>query len=122
MNRTTEPSKTWFVDIDGVIFPHNGHLQLSNTEFEKPLPGVVEFFKSLNNQDIVILCTARKELYRNQTELSLKNAGIKYNLLIMGLSSGGRILINDQKPDGKKTAYAINIVRNEGLKFIEMPE
>lgn len=122
MNRTIEPPKTWFVDVDGVIFQHNGHLELTDTEFENPLPGVIEFFKSLNNKDMVILCTARKELYRKQTELSLKNAGIKYNLLIMNLTSGARILINDKKPDGKQTAYAINIVRNEGLKFVEMPE
>ena len=112
--------KTWLIDIDGVIFEHNGHLNLKDGEFEKPLDNVIEFFNNLNKDDKVILLSAREEKYRKITERSLKNAVIKYDLLIMGLPVGERILINDIKPDGLRTAYAINVKRNEGLKIFKI--
>ncbi|MGP6221040.1 hypothetical protein [Caldiplasma sukawensis] len=116
MNDENYSPKTWFIDIDGVIFPHNAYLNIKGNEYEIPLPGVVDFFKSLNSEDIVILCTARKEIYRQITEYSLNKAGITYNQLLMNLNTGTRILINDKKRDGKITAYAINLDRDIGLK------
>jgi len=41
--------------------------------------------------------------------------GIFYDILIMGLPRGERIIVNDSKPDGTKTATAINLVRNKGF-------
>ena len=71
--------KTWLIDIDGVIFKHNGHLKLKNGKYEKPLNNVVKFINSLDEKDKIILLSAREEKYREITENSLKNAGIKYD-------------------------------------------
>jgi mannose-6-phosphate isomerase-like protein (cupin superfamily) len=39
----------------------------------------------------------------------------------MGLPNGDRVLINDKKPNGiRNTAYAINVVRNEGFEHIDL--
>ena len=118
MDQSVKLLNTWFVDIDGVIFPHNGYLSKGDGECEEPLPGVVQFFNSLDSEDKIILCTARKEHFRQRTERSLTAAGIRYDILIMELPTGKRILINDRKDSGMNTAFAVNIARNEGLKNV----
>ena len=46
--------------------------------------------------------------------------GIFYDILIMGVGGGTRVLINDLKPDREDlTALAYNIGRNKGLKNLE---
>ncbi len=115
MSTDLDLPKTWFIDIDGVIFPHNGYLNLPEGGFEKPLPGVLNFFKKIPKGDIVILCTARKEIYREITEYSLNKAGINYKVLLMELNTGVRVLINDKKNNEMITAYSINLKRNSGL-------
>jgi hypothetical protein len=52
---------------------------------------------------------------RTQTERQLQEVGIFYDQLIMGIGGGPRVLINDNKPDGKEAAFAINIERNKGI-------
>jgi hypothetical protein len=104
--------KTWLVDVDGVVFPHNGYLQC---EEECPLPGVLDFFQQLPEGDAVVLMSARPEKYRAQTERQLARFGIRYSLLLLGLPVGERILINDIKPRGLKTAWAINVARDAGI-------
>lgn len=37
----------------------------------------------------------------------------------MGVGGNPRYLINDIRPDGKKTAFAINIERNRGIDKID---
>jgi len=113
-------SKTWVVDIDGVIFIHNGYKELKANEHEKPLNGVKEFFEKIPKEDFIVLLTSRKEQYRNITEKSLKENEIRYDVLLMGIPMGERILINDKKPSGLKTAYAVNLKRNEGLKSLNI--
>ena len=75
-------NKTWFIDIDGVIFPHNAYLNLDQTEIETPLPGVTDFFRYLDPADQVVLVTARSKKYELFTENSLKINNIRYNLII----------------------------------------
>lgn len=113
-------SKTWIIDIDGVIFEHNKYKELQPDEDETPLPGVADFFKRIDKSDFVILVTSRDERYRERTERSLKKADVCYNIIIMNLPVGERVVINDQKPSGLDTAFAINLRRNEGLKSIDI--
>ena len=40
--------------------------------------------------------------------------------IIFGLPTGPRIVVNDSKPDGTKTAYAISVVRDSGCFFINI--
>jgi uncharacterized HAD superfamily protein len=117
--KLSDIEKTWIIDIDGVIFEHNKYKTLKKGQTEKCLPGVKSFFKRIPQEDFIILLTGRDKTYKNLTEKSLRNEGIRYDLLIMGLPKGERILINDEKPDGLKTAYAINLKRDEGLKNVK---
>ncbi len=113
--------KTWIIDVDGVIFAHNKYLGVKGMS-EKPLPGVVKFMKKIDSKDYVIIITARHERYRSLTQKLLKKNRIRYNLLLMDMPKGERILINDKKPGGLKTAYAINLNRDSGTSKIKIKQ
>lgn len=114
--------KTIFCDIDGCIFKHNSDI-LKNI-FEEPiiLPNVVENFKLWDKHNYkIILTTGRKESTREKTEIQLSKMGIIYDQLIMGITNGERILINDKKTNGiKNTCYCINLIRNQGMEHIDL--
>jgi len=114
--------KTIFCDIDGTLLLHHGDI-ITNYQ-DKPiiLPGVAENIKQWEkNNYTIILTTGRKECVREQTELQLLKMGIIYDKLIMGLTNGDRVLINDKKINsGRNTAYSVNLVRNQGMSHIDL--
>lgn len=101
-------NKTWFIDIDGVIVIHNGHLQ-NGDQLNK---NIKIFFKKISKNDHIILVTSRKKKYKKITEDFLIKNNIRFNYIIYNLPIGERIVINDKKPKGLKTAIAINVKRN----------
>jgi hypothetical protein len=103
---------TWFIDIDGTILYHNSHLDANGN---KILPGVRDFFDSIPYNDTIILITAREEKYRPDLELFLSENHLRYNYIICNIPTGERILINDKKPSGLKTAYSVNLERDKGI-------
>lgn len=105
--------KTWLIDIDGVIFIHNNYLYGE----DKPVLGFLEFYKQIDKNDFVLLLSSREEKYKEITEKSLQKYNIKYDKIIFGLPKGERIIINDTKPKGLKTALAINPSRNKFPKI-----
>lgn len=109
--------KTIFVDIDGTLFKHKGNLSNILLEESEILPGVIEKLNKWNaDGHKIILTTGRTESMRNRTEEQLQKYGIFYDQLIMGLTRGERVIINDLKPGNKmRTATAIEIDRNIGL-------
>jgi histidinol phosphatase-like enzyme len=112
--------KTIFIDIDGTLVKHQGNMSNMFLCDMEILPGVLE---KLNEWDAkgykIILTTGRKECLRKLTKKQLLKNGIFYDQLIMGLTRGERILINDIKPNNDMiTASAIQINRDEGLKNI----
>ena len=68
----------------------------------------------------IILTTGRKESLRKTTEEQLSRIGIFYDKLVMGIGGGDRIVVNDNKPDGRQTAFAINLERDKGIKDINL--
>jgi hypothetical protein len=104
--------KTWIIDVDGTIVKHNGHLG----DGDDLLDGVKEFFAKIAAQDKIILLTARKKIYEEQLVIFLKNNGIRFDQIICDLPTGERIILNDKKPSGLKTAYAINVDRDAPLE------
>ncbi|CUW97786.1 MULTISPECIES: hypothetical protein [Agrobacterium] len=110
--RISELGSTWFIDLDGTVFAHNGHLSGAGDQL---LPGVREFWGALRDNDMVVIITARSEKYRGVTEAALRGFGLRYSTLIMDAPHGERILVNDTKPSGMRTAFAINVPRNAGL-------
>ncbi len=113
--------KTIFLDIDGCILPHPGHPNNHIYDNLTPLEGVKTTLDKWIMKDYkIILVTGRKECVREETIKQLKQHGITWDQLIMGVGGGTRILINDTKPNGEESAKAFVIKRNEGLN--QLPE
>jgi len=115
--------KTIFCDIDGVLVSHQNagvHAQMGDDV--KILPGVIE---TLYDWDLkgyqIILTTGRRESLRTRTEEQLLGLGIYYDKLIMGVTGGERVVINDRKPNSRDDmAWSINVDRNEGLEGVNI--
>jgi FMN phosphatase YigB (HAD superfamily) len=103
--------KTWIFDLDGTLVKHNGY----KTSGEELLPGVKDFFSRISKDDKIIILTARESKYRKKTERFLKENNIRFDYIIYDLPVGERIMFNDKKPSGMKTAYAYNLERDTGL-------
>jgi len=112
-----EKPKTYFIDIDGCLFQHYGEGP-SNQWFSEPslLGGAKNFLDTLESKGhYIVLVTARKEKYRQELERMLRSKELIYDQLIMGITSGERVIINDSK-SGNTSCSAITVTRNEGLK------
>ena len=105
--------KTWIFDLDGTILVHNGY----KNGGDRILPGVKEVFDKIPETDHILILTARKEEVLESTIEFLKDNGIRYNNILADIPFGERILLNDMKDSGLKTAYAVNLKRDEGLNF-----
>ena len=111
--------KTWIFDLDGTILVHKGY----KNGGDRILPGVKEFFDKIPETDYILILTARKEEVLESSIKFLKDNGIRYNEILADIPFGERILFNDMKDSGLKTAYAINLKRDEGLDFsVEVDE
>lgn len=113
MKLTLSPlPKTWVFDVDGTIVKHNGHL---TQEGDQLLPGVKELFESIPASDVIVLLTARKAEHQNSLKDFLTRNDIRFDYLLPNMPQGERILINDRKPSGLQTAYAVNKDRDQAL-------
>ena len=134
----TKMGKTWFIDIDGTILKAQSNNKIdemiyrfgkkSHTQ-ERTLPSSKLFLKKIPKRDTIILTTARDNKHKDHTEKSLNHLGVRYDSIIYDLRAGARILVNDVKPKGAvknkheiKTAFAINLKRDEGLKEEHLDE
>jgi dTDP-glucose pyrophosphorylase len=117
----TEKAKTIFCDIDGTILKH-AHC-FSDLKDTNPilLKGVLKKINEWDSQGHkIILCTARKESARNMTETHLNSLGLCWDILLMGATSGKRILINDKlNPQDKDRASAVNVITDDGFDSVD---
>ena len=112
---------TIFLDIDGTILKYQKDLLGLMKNTPEVLAGVHEKLAEWESMGCrVVLTTGRKESQRALTIKHLEQCGIFYDMLIMGIGGGPRILINDKKPNGQLTAFSINVGRNGGLKDINI--
>jgi NDP-sugar pyrophosphorylase family protein len=116
----SDKPKTLFIDLDGTILKHNHTISDVYVKSPELLSGVKEKFNSWDSQGHkIILVTARKESTRHITESQLQSLGIAYDQLIMGVTSGQRIIINDKlnysDPD---RAIGINTITDTGFQNI----
>ena len=105
--------KTWILDLDGTLLVHDGPYILGKDEF---LPGAREFLDSIPRRDMIIFLTARSDYEKPHTMRFLKENNVRYDHIIFNAGEGERIMINDMKPDGLVTAYAVNTVRDRFCK------
>lgn len=107
-------NKTWILDIDGTIVKHNGY---KIDGYDTLLKGVKEFFGKLAPKDKVILITARKSKYLKNLKEFLRVNNIRYDYILANIPVGERILVNDRKPSGLDTAFAINKNRDDAFSI-----
>jgi dTDP-glucose pyrophosphorylase len=113
-------SNTIFCDLDGTVLKHlHSYSEVSKVKPEL-LPGVAAKFDEWDSiGHKIILVTARKESGRELTERHLRELGLPYDQLIMGVASGDRIIINDNMSEKTTRAKSINLQTNEGFKKIK---
>lgn len=105
-------NKTWLFDLDGTLVKHNGYKCGEDTL----LPGVKDFFdQNIIDTDYVLIITARESEFEGIAEKCFSENGIFYDKIIYNMPNGERILVNDIKPSGLKTAYSYNLIRDTGL-------
>jgi hydroxymethylpyrimidine pyrophosphatase-like HAD family hydrolase len=114
--------ETLFIDIDGVLLRHLGNMTNIIQQQPEVLPDVQAKFNEWDKKGYnIILTTGRRESIRALTEKQLQEAGLFYDMLIMGLGGGNRRLINDLKSDSlEPTATAHVVERNKGLGEINI--
>ena len=107
--RISPMPKTWILDLDGTLVVHDGPYILGRDEF---LPRAREFLDSIPRRDMIIFLTARSDYEKPHTMQFLKENNVRYDHIIFNAGEGERIMINDMKPDGLVTAYAVNTKRD----------
>ncbi len=114
--------KTIICDIDGTLILHNKPSDVAKKSCELVLlDGTLDKLNEWERNGYnIILLTGRKESMRQVTINQLSQLGIYYDQLIMGVGGGPRYLVNDYKPDGTESAFAINVKRNIGIKDINL--
>lgn len=122
-------ARTYFIDVDGTIVKHISNDEIDkmmvqqelfhfNELFEETLlPGVHELWNQFNDDDKIIITTARREAHRKLTEKIFKDNKLRFDLMLMDLPSGPRVLINDTPNTLYKKAIAINVKRDDGFYF-----
>lgn len=113
----SEKPKTIFCDIDGTLVKHMHTISDALSTEPVILPEVRNKINQWDSQGHkIILVTARKESTREITEAQLRSLGIAWDQLVMGVSSGQRVLVNDKlynnDPD---RAMAINVITDDGF-------
>lgn len=100
---------TWLLDLDGSILKHNGYKLDGEDSF---LPEALDWLLSLPAEDCIVFVTSRTVEEKESTELFLRTHQVVFHDIVYGLPYGERILVNDRKPSGLQTAYAVNLQRD----------
>ena len=117
----TDKPKTIFCDIDGTILNHIHQFSELNQNSQVALCGALKKFNEWDSQGHrIILSTARKESAREMTESHLWSLGFCWDQLIMGITSGERVLINDKiNTKAPPRAKSVNVITNQGFNDID---
>ena len=107
--------KTYFIDLDGVIFKSSAQFFTPRWENAEPIQNNVEALKKMieDSRIQIIFTTSRPENYRKITEEQFKKLELNHSALVMGCLHANRVIINDFSGTTKyPTCEAINIVRD----------
>lgn len=113
----SDKPKTIFCDIDGTIFKHQHAISGVYSNEEEILEGVIKKFDEWDSAGYkIILTTGRKESTRAVTVKQLENLQVVYDMLIMGVGTGNRILINDKlNENAPDRASSVNVITDAGF-------
>ena len=107
--------QTFFIDLDGTILKH-AHRYSNLKNGQELCDGVKDAMDELDsNGHKIIIVSARKESAREKTEEMLWELGIPYDQLILGVSQGCRVMVNDIISNGsERRARAVNVITDNG--------
>lgn len=112
-------SRTYFVDVDGVLLKNSGQYGRFNwSNNREVLLDNVRALRELQRQGAqIVVVTARTEDCRQQLEELLHSAGLEPHAIVMGLHHAARVLINDFAPTNPyPSALSISLPRDGQLK------
>jgi hypothetical protein len=90
-----EPPKTIFCNLDGTLLFNWGDMTTNCKNPPLLLEGALDSIHKWENAHYtIVITTNRKECLRRRTEEQLCLVGIVYDVLIMGLPLGSKIVIN----------------------------
>lgn len=115
-----EKPKTIFLDLDGTALRHAHHFPSYEESKPELLPGVLNKVNEwITAGHKIVITTARREVNRSTVEAQLKELGLHWDYMIMDVSKGQRIIINDklQTADPDR-AIGINIITDSGFATI----
>lgn len=106
--------KTWILDVDGTMVMHNSHFDSQDV---KPLNGITELLSKISTNDLIVIISARQ----GEDLIHITNyiLSVCPNIRISVIDSapfGERIIFNDLKPSGLKTAFSVNVERDRGVE------
>lgn len=101
--------KTWIFDLDGTLLKHNGY---KIDGLDTVLSGAKDFLDAIPKEDRILILTSRTDQYKQMTLHFLKEAGIRYDMILFNVPMGERIVVNDRKPFGLDMALALNMDRD----------
>ncbi len=114
--KSVEKLKTYFIDIDGVLFKNKGQYDKNNiwNSESEPIQENIKFIRRLwNNGSQIMLVTARPKENEEKLVALLNKFKIRYHLVIMGCNHSERVIINDYSTSNKyPSCSAINIPRD----------
>ena len=115
-------AKTILCDIDGTLIKqYNKGISQQGTDSPPILDGTINKINEWEGKGYcIVLTTARPESLRVFTCLQLRKRGIFFHQLVMGVTPGIRVLINDRSNNGEDKARAINVDRNKGIANVEI--
>lgn len=110
---------TVFLDLDGLLLVYR-NVGASEQWYEQPevVPGAKELLDELEKMCCcVVLVTARKKCCREVLKQMLAAKALHYDQLVMGVTSGMRVIVNDAKPGFPQTAVGVTLPRNEPIDW-----
>tara|TARA_Y100001951_G_scaffold103540_1_gene112629 strand:- start:868 stop:2832 length:1965 start_codon:yes stop_codon:yes gene_type:complete len=116
-----ESKGTIFCDLDGTVIVHEDSPEDSHGI--KVLDGAVKRIRDWKDEGYyIVLSTARNGINREYLVNELIRNNIVYDELIMDLSSGPRIVVNDRKPSEflRPSASAFEVKRNQGIMDLDV--
>ena len=120
---TVTKNPTFFVDIDGTLVEYRKFNELA-TAVLTPIAEVVNYINEQHKSGaVIIITTARPEIYRNYTINELEKIGVMYHQLVMDCGRGTRVILNDKDPENPELdrAVGINLTRNMGFSTLGGP-
>lgn len=112
-------SRTYFVDVDGVLMRNSGRYGKINwSNNAEMLEENVAALRDLQEKGAqIVIVTCRDEAFRAPLEALLKDCGLRPHAVVMGLNHAARVLINDFAPTNPyPSCSAISLPRNSPLK------